>query len=456
VDLSRDICSQARIARDARFDGRFFIAVRTTKIYCRPICPVHAPKESNIDYYPSAAAAAEAGFRPCLRCRPETSPGTPAWIGAPATVSRALKLIGEGALDEASVEHLANRVGMGARHLRRLFLDHLGATPVAIAQTRRLHFAKRLIDETSLPFTGIVFSAGFSSVRRFNATFQSLYGRSPTELRRLAQRKAFKTEPGEYVFALHYRPPYDFAGLLDFLRLRSLPGIETVLANSYERRFQWDGHEGWFRATQSGGTLQVRVRYPEPRHLLKILERIRHLLDLTADSSVIGQSLSQSPLLAPRVALRPGLRVPGAWDPFELAVRAILGQQVSVKAATTMATRIVDHIGGGWFPSPAVLAQADLTRLGVIRQRAAAIKALAESGGVDLHVPGIGEWTRQYIAMRAGSEPDSFPSADLVLLRAAGVSKPKQLEALAEAWRPWRSYAAMYLWQVNLPGHQID
>src|SRR5277367_1668159 len=228
MELDWQVCSRARLSRDARFDGKFFIAVLTSKVYCRSICPAPTAKEENVRYYPSAAAAAEAGFRPCLRCRPECSPGTPAWLGTSATVSRALKLIGESALDDADVETLAGRLGIGSRHLRRLFLRYLGATPVAVAQTRRVHFAKKLIDETRLPMTQVAMAAGFGSIRRFNATFQKLYGRTPGELRLANRQHVNGTEAGQYTFRLGYRPPYDWRSLADFLATRAIPGVETV------------------------------------------------------------------------------------------------------------------------------------------------------------------------------------------------------------------------------------
>src|ERR1700677_3342909 len=232
---------RARLARDARFDGRFFIGVTSTGIYCRPICPAPSPKPENVRYYPSAAAAAEAGFRPCLRCRPEASPGTPAWLGASSSVSRALKLIGESALDDGGVDQLADRLGIGSRHLRRLFLRYLGATPVAVAQTRRVHFAKKLIDETELPMTQVALASGFGSIRRFNATFQTLYGRTPGDLRRATARERNQNEAGVYTFRLGYRPPYNWASLINFLGPRAIPGVESITLDEYRRTISLDG-----------------------------------------------------------------------------------------------------------------------------------------------------------------------------------------------------------------------
>jgi AraC family transcriptional regulator of adaptative response / DNA-3-methyladenine glycosylase II len=460
MQFDRESCQRARIARDPRFDGCFFIAVKTTRIYCRPICPAPSPKEQNVDYYPSAAAAAEAGYRPCLRCRPEASPGTPGWQGTSVTVARALRLMNESALDSSGIEQLAERLGVGSRHLRRLFLEHLGAPPIAVAQTRRLHFAKKLIDETNLPFTEVAMASGFGSIRRFNFAFQQLYGRTPTELRRLAGKRAGSAD-GAYHFKLPFRPPYDWNAILSFLADRSIPSVESVANNAYRRTISMNGTAGQVEVKLGSGALDVRVEFPDPRVLFLIVERIRRLFDLSADPGRIEAYLRQDPLLAPRLDRRPGLRLPGAWSPFELAVRAVLGQQISVKGASTIADRIAARYGtAGLFPAADVLANANIEECGVVRSRAATIRALAGSGLAWEHVgnsdtflesllalPGIGPWTAQYIAMRAFGEPDAFPAGDLVLQRAAGCRNARELEARAEAWRPWRAYAAIHLWQ---------
>ncbi len=467
------VLERARLARDARFDGRFFIGVVTTGIYCRPVCPVAAPKPWNVRYFPSAAAAAAAGFRPCLRCRPEASPGTPAWLGSSATVSRALRLIAGGALDAEGVEELATRLGIGGRQLRRLFLKHLGATPVAVAQTRRLHFAKKLIDETALPLTQVAFSAGFRSVRRFNATFQTLYGRSPRELRHIGPHAGEPEEINEYHFRLAFRPPYEWDALISFLKPRATPGVESVTERSYRRTIFLDGAAGFFEARPVEGLpcLEVRVHFPDPRSLLRILERVRRIFDLGADPGEISRHLRRDPWLARSVGRRPGLRVPGAWGGFELAVRAVLGQQVTVKGATTLTGRIVEAFGrrsehGALFPTAEALAEADYSRMGLTEKRAQTLRELASAtcrgsisfdGACDLDsfvetftaIPGIGGWTAHYVAMRALGEPDAFPINDLVLLRSAGVQGYAGVQVLterAEAWRPWRSYAAMHIW----------
>ena len=477
MELNRIQCEAARRSRDPRFDGRFFIGVATTGIYCRPVCPAPSPRERNVRYFPSAAAAAEAGFRPCLRCRPETSPGTPAWGGTSASVSRALRLIDEGGLAESSIESLAGHLGIGSRQLRRLFLQHLGATPVAVVQTRRIHFAKTLIDETGLPFTRIAMAAGFGSVRRFNASFQKLYQRTPSELRRLA-RRAPSGQAGSYTFRLRFRPPLDWTALLGFLAPRATPGVEVVENGCYRRVIRLGGNVGCLEARLSpdGDTIHLAVDFPDTQALFLIVERARRMFDLRAEPCSIAAALKRDPRLAPRLERHPGLRVPGAWDGFELAVRVILGQQVTVKGATTLAGRIARAFGTPvpfanglthTFPTPEALTAADLTSVGLTRSRAGTIQKLAlaaASGDLDFTkgtgsdaflkklyaLPGIGEWTVQYIAMRALGEPDAFPASDLGLLRASGVRTPRELERLAEAWRPWRAYAAMQLWQSDL------
>jgi AraC family transcriptional regulator of adaptative response / DNA-3-methyladenine glycosylase II len=474
MDLDRRICSQARLTRDARFDGRFFIGVRSTRIYCRSICPVRAAKEKNVLYFPTAAAAAEAGYRPCLRCRPELSPGTPAWSGTSTTVSRALRLISEGEMEGERVDLLASRLGVGSRQLRRLFVRHLGASPIAVMKTRRLHFAKKLIDETNLLMGEIAEASGFGSVRRFNAAFRSTYKRTPSQLRRRAQLASAQSE-NEYLFRLEFRPPFHWNSLLEFLARRAIPGVEAVESGCYRRTISLNGDSGTLAVSlaESGQALDVRISFPEPRWLFLIIERVRRIFDLGADPSEIAAHLQGDPLLAERIKSMPGLRVPGCWDGFELAVRAILGQQVSVAAASTLAGRLVQAFGvpitavaplTHLFPRAEILAQAALARLGLPESRAQTIRSLAKEvseGKIDFssaanveefqarlcELPGIGNWTAQYIAMRALGDPDAFPASDLGLLRGASLPSERDLARHAEAWRPWRAYAAMYLWQ---------
>ena len=345
MDLDHDACYRAICARDPRFDGRLFTGVKTTGIYCRPICPARTPHRDHVVFFPTAAAAQEAGFRPCLRCRPETAPDLGAWRGSSNTVSRALSLIELGALDEAAVDVLAERLGLGERQLRRLFHRHLGASPVAVAQTRRVLLAKQLIHETSLPMTEIALAAGFGSLRRFNETFQSLFQRPPSALRRV-RTIAPAAAPGEIVLLLRYKPPYDWPTMLDYLRARAIKGVECVDDGVYRRTIAHQGEHGTL-SVQPAETdaLKVHVRFGRLTALPTIIARLRRVFDLAADPDAVALDLAKDPMLATLVAARPGLRLPGAWDGFELAVRAILGQQVSVAAATALVGRLTSKFG---------------------------------------------------------------------------------------------------------------
>ncbi len=482
MDLDPDACYRAILTRDARFDGRLFVGVTTTGIYCRPVCPARTPRRENVRFYPTAAAAESAGFRACLRCRPETSPDLAVWRGTSNTVSRALALIETGALDEADVAALAERLGVGDRQLRRLFKVHLGASPLGVAQTRRVHLAKQLIHETDLPMTEVALAAGFGSVRRFNEIFQRLYRRSPAALRRRANPRDAQTHAVS--LKLRYRPPYDWDAMLAFLAARAIPGVEIVSGDRYARTIALGGDQGVIAATPAGrDCLAVEVRFPRLTALPTILARIRRVFDLAADPALIGEHLGQDPRLAPLIEARPGLRVPGAWDGFELAVRAVLGQQITVAAARKLAGKLVEAHGEAlpeqWradglshtFPSPERLAEADPVLLGMPRSRSAALSSVARAVAADpaLFGPsrsleeaierlralrGIGEWTAQYIAMRALREPDAFPAADIGLLRALAAPggarpTPAELLAHAERWRPWRAYAALHLWAAE-------
>jgi AraC family transcriptional regulator of adaptative response / DNA-3-methyladenine glycosylase II len=480
MDMDRTACYRAISTRDARFDGRLFVGVKTTGIYCRPICPARTPKFENVWFYPSAAAAQEAGFRPCLRCRPETSPDLAFWRGTSNTVSRALALIEAGGLDQADVEGLANRLGVGARQLRRLFRQHVGASPIAVAQTRRVLLAKQLIHETTLPMAEVALASGFNSVRRFNETFLQMFGRSPATLRRI--RDKTRREAGALSVRLAYRPPYDWDAMLSFLSHRAIPGVEIVSGDIYRRTIAIGKASGVISvAPTNKNRVDVSVRFPDMAALPQIIARVRRVFDLAADPDTIGAHLSLDPVLAQLVSVRPGLRVPGAWDGFELAVRAIFGQQITVPAAAKLLGRLVQAHGtplsattkdidglSHLFPSPARLAKADIAALGMPNARAIAVTSLAQtisadpaifSRGASLEeaiaklrsLPGIGEWTAQYIAMRELREPDAFPAADIGLMRAMATSggrrpSPAELLSYAERWRPWRAYAALHLW----------
>ena len=479
-DLDHDACYRAVSSRDARFDGRIFTGVKTTGIYCRPICPARTPKSENVVFYPSAAAAQEAGFRPCLRCRPETAPDLGAWRGTSNTVSRALSLIEMGALDEADVETLAGRLGVGERQLRRLFGRHLGASPIAVAQTRRVLLAKQLIHETRLPMAEIAMASGFGSIRRFNETFQQLFRRPPGSLRRSGAPDISSGPAGEITLLLRYRPPYDWQAMLAFLRMRAITGVETVVGGVYSRTIALDGAQGTLSVEAAAGdALKASIRFPKLTALPAIIARLRRVFDLAADPDAIGAQLSEDAALAPLVAARPGLRVPGAWDGFELAMRAVLGQQITVTAAINLAGKLVatygEPLAGGGpdglthvFPTPERLAAADLSTLGMPRSRAAALSSIAAAVAADPLIfsarreleeaivqlrglAGVGEWTAQYIAMRQLREPDAFPAADIGLMRALTDAEgrrptPVELLAMAERWRPWRAYAAQHLW----------
>ena len=481
MELDRDACYRALRARDTRFDGRFFVAVRTTGIYCRPICPARCPKLENITFHASAASAQEAGFRPCLRCRPECAPDLAGWRATSRTVSRALALIADGVLDDGDVEGLALRLGIGERQLRRLFDKHLGATPIAVAQTRRVLLAKQLLHETRMKMVDVAFAAGFGSLRRFNDTFQRLYGQPPSALRREATAATASIRGSSAItLTLAYAAPYDWPAMIEFLAARAIPGVEVVLPDRYRRTIELNGCHGILDVApmRRRNALAATIHFPDVRALPAIIGRIRNLFDLGSDVAAIDAQLAEDPLLARLVAARPGLRVPGAWDPFEFALRAVLGQQITVTAARKLAGELVAAHGeplasgpdGGLttvFPRPERLATADLA-LGMPRARIATLRGIAVAvvadphlfdGGGDLDaklarlraLPGIGEWTAQYIAMRALREPDAFPAADIGLLRAMtgcdGVRPtPAAVLARAERWRPWRAYAAQHLW----------
>jgi AraC family transcriptional regulator of adaptative response / DNA-3-methyladenine glycosylase II len=485
MDLDDDACYRALTTRDARFDGRLFVAVRTTGIYCRPICPARTPKRENVTFYPTASAAQEAGYRPCLRCRPESSPDFAAWRGTSNTVSRALALIGEGALDSDAVDTLAERLGVGERQLRRLFKQHLGASPIAVAQTRRVLFAKQLIVETQMPLAEVALASGFGSIRRFNATFHALYDRPPRELRRRSMRDVDRSAVAGITLNLPYAPPYDWDAMIGFLAARAIAGIECVDGVArYERTVALDGVQGTVSVEPNdrGNGLRVRIRFPQVGWLATIVSRVRRVFDLSADPRAISEHLSADPLLAPLIARRPGLRVPGAWDGFEVAIRAVLGQQITVTAARKLAAKLVASFGDPLvaaedirlthtFPAPAKLAVSDVRSLGMPSARADALTSLATAAAADARLfspsetledaivrlrslRGIGEWTAQYIAMRALREPDALPAADIGLMRALaqpGGVRPNAAAVLAraEAWRPWRAYAAQHLWTAD-------
>jgi len=450
MELDRRTCERARLSRDPRFDGRFFICVTTTGIYCRPICPARTSKSANVRYVASAAAAQAAGFRPCLRCRPESSPGSPAWRGTSTIVVRALRLIDEGALDDAGIAALAQRVGVTSRHLTRLFVRHVGAPPLEVALIRRVHFAKKLIDETRLPFDEVAYAAGYGSVRRFNAEIRRSFTRTPTQLRRLA-RQPGDAEAGTYAFRLAYRPPYDWAGAIRYFDAHALAGVESVEPGRYARTIDHAGSSGTIAVTHDAehAALHVEVRFPEARALLAIVDRVRRMFDVLAVPDLIADHLGEQPALRRALSAHPGVRCVRPWSGFELAIRTLVpaaGPSASAFGAPLRAPPL-DRV----FPTSAQLCDAPLERRGVAAAVARTVRALARGvvagairfdgtdsatlAGERARVPGLAAELAQGIATRALDEPDSFD--------------PRDPLARAEQCRPWRAYAERLRWHAR-------
>lgn len=474
TDLDHAACERARLARDPRFDGSFFIAVRTTGIYCRTVCPVRLPRPENVHFFPSAAAASEHGYRPCLRCRPELAPDNPYWPHHPPLVRAALALIDEGALDQLSVPSLAAKLGVTDRHLRRLFTAHLGASPNALAATRRTLFAKRLISDSSMSMQDIAVAAGFRSVRRFNAAFQRTYRMTPSQIRRQQNGGT----PQGYSLRLTYCAPLDWPAMRRFLATRAIHGVERIDDTSYSRTFAWADRAGelTLRHDQAARSFVLNLHHPSADALYPAVQKTRQLLDLDAAPKDISEHLSQDPMLAKALYKHPGLRVPGSWDRFELCVRAVLGQQVSVAAARTLTQRLVERCDHRLpdadgkavllFPNAEAIVSCSLDKLGLTGQRINTLKALSEavvSGAVNLNradtehtdaalaqLPGMGPWTRSYIQLRGLKNPDAFPAGDIVLRKALSSDtsplSAREAENRSQAWRPWRAYAVMALW----------
>ncbi len=488
MTLDPHSCYRALKARDARFDGRFFVAVSSTRIYCRPVCTVKPPMRKNCRFYPSAAAAESGGYRPCLRCRPELAPGNASVDATSRLAQAAASLIEDRTLDEEGLEAVAARLGITDRHLRRAFGAEFGVSPVEFAQTQRLLLAKRLLTDTALPVTEIAFASGFGSLRRFNALFKQRYRLQPSQLRkhmranRGANRGANRAvngpaAPDALNFELSFRPPYDWPAVSAFLAARAIAGVEAVEHGHYRRtaRISVDGkvYRGWIEVSPSPTkpALRVAVSASLAKALPPVLSRVKALMDLCCNPAEVAAALG------PLAKRHPGLRVPGAFDGFEVAVRAILGQQVTVSAARTVAGRFAAALGDPLvtpfvslnkiFPTAESVAQVPygrIARLGMPGARARSVIALARTvadGDLDLMpnadidatldklraLPGIGEWTAQYIAMRALAWPDAFPHTDLGVMKALGETSPKRVLAAGEAWRPWRAYAVMHLWQ---------
>jgi AraC family transcriptional regulator of adaptative response / DNA-3-methyladenine glycosylase II len=468
--LDPDQCYRALVTHDARFDGRFFVGVATTRIYCRPVCTAKTPHRHNCRFFPSAAAAEAQGFRPCLRCRPELAPGYAAVDANRRLAQAAARLIEDGRLEDASLAELAARLDVTDRHLRRVFQEEFGVSPVAYAQTQRLLLAKRLLTDTDLSVLDIAMASGFASLRRCNDLFRTRYRMTPSELRRTAPARVAAES---LAFDLAYRPPYDWGAMLAFLERRAIAGVEAVDGRRYRRTMRSGKVAGWIEVAPSPrrSALRVVVSLSLASSLPSVLSRVKSLFDLACRPEEIAEALG------PVARDRPGLRLPGAIDGFEIAVRAILGQQVTVKAAAVIAARFAKRFGAAietphealerLFPQPAEIAVLDPARiaeLGIIAARARAIVDLArelDRGRLSLEptaridstlaalerLPGIGPWTAQYIAMRALAWPDAFPHPDVAVLKAMQQPQPKLALAAAEAWRPWRAYAVLHLWK---------
>lgn len=483
--LDADACYRALAAHDARFDGLFYVAVSTTGIYCRPVCRARTPRRDRCTFYRLAVEAERAGYRACFRCRPELAPGGAPVDAVPLLVARALSHIEEGYLNEHSIEELAGECGVSSRHLRRAVEEELGVAPVELAQSRRLSLAKQLLQDSSLPLADIALSSGFRSVRRFNALFQARFGRPPSAIRR---EHGDSSSPRAIRVRLDFRPPLDWDALLRFLEARSIPGVESVVKGEYRRTVRLGAKVGTVvvRRHPDRPAVIADVSFSLGSELMQIASRLRALLDLDAEPEVVAGHLRRDGRLRPLIARSPGLRVPGAFDTFEIVVRAVLGQRVSVRAATVFAGRLAGRFGtalpneGGprslthVFPAPRSLAERgadEIASIGLPRARAETILAVARgfaTGSMALRrgddvaeamrrleeLPGIGPWTAQYVAMRALRFPDAFPASDLGVRKALGGVTAAGATRLSEPWRPWRSYAVMHLWSSLSTGEK--
>jgi AraC family transcriptional regulator, regulatory protein of adaptative response / DNA-3-methyladenine glycosylase II len=463
-------CYRFMQSRDPRYDGFFFVAVTSTGVYCRPSCPARLPRRRNVRLFRSAAAAQEEGFRACKRCDPDAAPGSPAWNRRADVAGRAVRLIADGAVDRHGVSGLAARLHFSERQLHRILVSEVGAGPVALARAQRAQSARALIETTDLPFGQVALGAGFGSVRQFNETLRAVYGRTPTELRRRARHRRRAAGAGTIRLRLPLREPFDGDSLLAFLAGRAVAGVEVVAGGAYRSVLMLDHGGGTVTLRPTSGGVSCELRLEDLRDLTAAVARCRRLLDLDGDPAAVAAHLSEDPLLAPLVRRRPGLRVPGCVDGFELAVRAVVGQQVSVAGARTVLGRLVAEYGEpipeqGFlthrFPAPDALAAAEPARLPFPRTRARALielARLADAGELRLDtgadpaearalltaIPGIGPWTADYVAMRALGDPDVFLPGDVGIRDAlARLGRPVD----DARWRPWRSYAVMHLWR---------
>jgi AraC family transcriptional regulator of adaptative response / DNA-3-methyladenine glycosylase II len=470
-----DQCYRALKSRDARFDGWFFTAVTSTGIYCRPSCPALTPKRSNVRFVATAAAAQRAGFRACKRCRPDTTPGSPEWNGRADLVARAMRLIADGIVDREGVAGLARRLSYSDRHLNRLLLAEVGAGPLALARAQRAHTARVLIETTDLSFAHLAFASGFASIRQFNDTIRAVFASTPTHLRHHTKRRGDAS--GGVALRLSFRAPLHVAGLFGFLGARAVPGVEEYMAGTYRRTLRLPHGGGVVRLEDGGDHIACQLRLDDWRDLAPAVQRCRRLLDLDADPIAVDDILASDPLLAPLVAARPGLRIAGAVEGAEVAVRAIVGQQISVLGARTLTAELVTRLGKPLtaadgtlthlFPEPGSLAEADPSSLGLPAARGRALVGMARAinagalvldPGAEreaatrqlLDQPGIGPWTAGYVAMRALGDPDVLLETDAGTRRACSrlglPPAPGALREHAERWRPWRSYALQHLW----------
>ncbi|WP_433056502.1 AlkA N-terminal domain-containing protein [Dactylosporangium sp. CS-033363] len=466
MELDFETCRKAATSRDSRFDGVFVTAVKSTKIYCRPSCPAIVPKRENVRFLPTAAAAQREGFRACLRCRPDAAPGSPDWDVRGDVVGRAMRLIADGVVDRDGVPGLAGRLGYTERHLHRMLATEVGAGPLALARAQRAQTARVLIETTRLGLADIAFAAGFGSVRQFNDTIREIYGRTPSQLRE--RRTQPELDEGVVSVRLPYRAPLHAEALLTFLGDRAVTGIDALDDEGYHRNLRLPHGTGRVTLAPQVGHVAATLHLADLRDLAPAVARCRRLFDLDADPAAVDAVLGADPALAPSVLKEEGVRVPRATDGFEIAVRAVVGQQISVAAARTVLRKLI-AADAGLFPSAQELLELPDDAFAMPEARRRTLRGLAAavaSGELDLDggsdrdetverlkaLPGIGDWTAQYTAMRALGDPDAFLPTDLGVLRgakAAGLpDTPKTLAAHAERWRPWRSYAAIRLWRM--------
>jgi AraC family transcriptional regulator of adaptative response / DNA-3-methyladenine glycosylase II len=468
ISLNREEFYRAHLARDIRFDGKFFVAVKSTKIYCRPICPARKAQLKNLIFYTYAAQAEEAGYRPCLRCRPETAPGSSDWIGTSDIVRRAVRIMETEELDDLSVNTLADRLSISERWLRELFQREIGVAPLRLLLEKKLSLARNLLDHSGQSITNIAFSSGFNSIRRFNDAFKKRFDQAPSDIRK------FKNKSNIQCIHLRYRPPFSWQQMLSYFEFRCLPEIERVTDTSYERLFIHNGIQGWMRASLADNH-EIKVEFIVEKNIpiLELVSKAKKLFDLDADPLRIETDLASDRALKPLLKNHPGIRIPGCWNNFELAVRAIIGQLISVKAARTILIRLVNLCGRKqtldsslalthYFPSPENILDADISAIGLTKSKEASIKSLARllidkelilDGTADyektcqklLSIKGIGPWTVNYIAMRALKNPNAFPETDLEIQK-----RLKQFNLEPKKWTPWRAYVAILLFSLDL------